>query len=92
MRSRNDKSSDIYKYILKMRSCKNVTDLFNKVDKELEEACEKDSDLKAIVDVLKGTDSDEDTVNEETTEPMKDSETKSSDKKDESKETTKSAS
>lgn len=52
----------------------------------------KDSDLKAIVDVLKGTDSDEDTVNEETTEPMKDSETKSSDKKDESKETTKSAS
>ena len=88
----NDKSSDIYKYILKMRSCKNVTDLFNKVDKELEEACEKDSDLKAIVDVLKGIDSDEDTVNEETTEPMKDSETKSSDKKDESKETTKSAS
>lgn len=88
----NDKSSDIYKYILKMSSCKNVTDLFNKVDKELEEACEKDSDLKAIVDVLKGTDSDEDTVNEETTEPMKDSETKSSDKKDESKETTKSAS
>ena len=75
-----------------MSSCKNVTDLFNKVDKELEEACEKDSDLKAIVDVLKGTDSDEDTVNEETTEPMKDSETKSSDKKDESKETTKSAS
>lgn len=88
----NDKSSDIYKYILKMSSCKNVTDIFNKVDKELEEACEKDSDLKAIVDVLKGTDSDEDTVNEETTEPMKDSETKSSDKKDESKETTKSAS
>ncbi len=98
----NDKTSDIYKYILKMSSCKNVTDLFNKVDKELEEACEKDSDLKAIVDVLKGTDSDEDTVNEETTEPMKDSEskdsknkdseTKSSDKKDESKETTKSAS
>lgn len=92
MRRRNDKSSDIYKYILKMSSCKNVTDLFNKVDKELEEACKKDSDLKAIVDVLKGTDSDEDTVNEETTEPMKDSETKSSDKKDESKETTKSAS
>lgn len=88
----NDKSSDIYKYILKMSSCKNVTDIFNKVDKELEEACEKDSDLKAIVDVLKGTDSDEDTVNEETTEPMKDSETKSSDKKGESKETTKSAS
>lgn len=88
----NDKSSDIYKYILKMSSCKNVTDIFNKVDKELEEACEKDSDLKAIVDVLKGTDSDEDTVNEETTEPMKDSETKSSDKKDEPKETTKSAS
>ena len=88
----NDKSSDIYKYILKMSSCKNVTDIFNKVDKELEEACEKDSDLKAIVDVLKGTDSDEDTVNEETTEPMKDSETKSSDKKDESEETTKSAS
>lgn len=98
----NDKSSDIYKYILKMSSCKNVTDLFDKVDKELEEACEKDSDLKAIVDVLKGTDSDEDTVNEETTEPMKDSEskdsknkdseTKNSDKKDESKETTKSAS
>mgnify|MGYP007039781319 FL=1 len=88
----NDKSGDIYKYILKMSSCKNVTDIFNKVDKELEEACEKDSDLKAIVDVLKGTDSDEDTVNEETTEPMKDSETKSSDKKDESKETTKSAS
>lgn len=88
----NDKSSDIYKYILRMSSCKNVTDIFNKVDKELEEACEKDSDLKAIVDVLKGTDSDEDTVNEETTEPMKDSETKSSDKKDESKETTKSAS
>lgn len=88
----NDKSSDIYKYILKMSSCKNVTDIFNKVDKELEEACEKDSDLKAIVDVLKGTDSEEDTVNEETTEPMKDSETKSSDKKDESKETTKSAS
>lgn len=65
----NDKTSDIYRYILKMSSCKNVTDLFAEVDKELEEACEKDSDLKAIVDVLKGT--EEETVNEETTEPFK---------------------
>lgn len=72
----NDKTSDIYKYILKMSSCKNVTDLFAEVDKELEEACEKDSDLKAIVDVLKGT--EEDTVNEETTEPFKENDKKDS--------------
>lgn len=48
----NNKSSEIYKYIIKMSSCQNVTDLFAQADKELEEACEKDPQLKAIVDAL----------------------------------------
>jgi hypothetical protein len=61
-----------------MSSCENVTDLFAQVDKELEEACEKDSDLKAIVDALENngetfyTDSEQksEDKDEETTSPM----------------------
>lgn len=68
----NDKSSEVYKYILKMSSCKNVTDLFEKVNKELEEACKKDEALKAIVDALEAnSDTDMKDVDEATTEPVK---------------------
>lgn len=72
----NDKSSDVYKYIIKMSSCENVTDLFAQVDKELEEACEKDSDLKAIVDALENNGETFDTDSEEKSED-KDKETTS---------------
>lgn len=74
----NDKSSEVYKYIIKMSSCQNVTELFAKVDKELEEACAKDPQLKAIVDALENNDKSGDnnesggseSSNPETTEPV----------------------
>ena len=62
----NDKTTDIYKYVLKMSSCKNVADLFETVDKELESACAEDEKLKEIVDALENN-SETETVNEETT-------------------------
>lgn len=68
----NDKSTEVYQYIIKMSNCKNVTDLFDKVDKELEEACEKDADLKAIVDALEqngnSSNDNSDTGNSDNTE------------------------
>lgn len=74
----NDRSSEVYKYIIKMSSCQNVTELFAKVDKELEEACAKDPQLKAIVDALQNNDKSGDnnetggseSNNPETTEPV----------------------
>lgn len=83
----NDKSSDVYKYIIKMSNCQNVTDLFSQVDKELEDACAKDADLKAIVDALEQNNDSAD--NSETTESnekntdndRKEDETETEDKK-----------
>ena len=71
----NDKSSDVYKYIIKMKNCDNVTDLFEQVDKELAEACEKDENLKAVVDALGETETTTDNepqtnVDDSTTEPI----------------------
>lgn len=70
----NDKSTDVYKYMAKMRNCSNVTKLFEDVDKELEEACSKDENLRVIVDALKNTEQsstgDSQTVDDSTTTPM----------------------
>lgn len=65
----NDKSTDVYKYVLKMSNCKNVTDLFEKVDEELESACAKDENLSQIVDALENN-GETTTADEETTKPM----------------------
>ena len=70
----NDKSSEVYKYIIKMSSCQNVTDLFDKVDKELEEACAKDPQLKAIVDALEQS-NNSDSINEDSDKQSDDGET-----------------
>ena len=52
-----------------MSNCKNVTDLFKKVDEELESACAKDENLSQIVDALENN-GETTTADEETTKPM----------------------
>ncbi|MDE7430755.1 MAG: hypothetical protein K2N34_02395, partial [Lachnospiraceae bacterium] len=70
----NDKSTDVYKYMAKMRNCSNVTKLFEDVNKELEEACSKDENLRVIVEALKNTEQsstgDSEAVDDSTTVPM----------------------
>lgn len=63
----NDKKSEQYKYIIKMKNCKVVKDLFDKVDKELAQACEKDANLKSIVDALKNNGTTNNTETNQTT-------------------------
>lgn len=67
----NDKTTDVYKHMAKMRNSSNVTKLFEDVDKELEEACSKDENLRAVVEALENTDQG----NEENTQPVDDSTT-----------------
>lgn len=64
----NDDSSDVYKYVIKMSKCSNVTGLFNRVNEELAQACEKDPGLKNIVDVLNGSGDENEIVDKDTTQ------------------------
>lgn len=70
----NDKSTEVYKYMAKMRNCSNVTKLFDDVNKELEEACSKDENLRAVVEALRSTEqSSEENIqaaDDSTTVPM----------------------
>ena len=52
----NNPKTDVYKYVTRMQKADNVVKLFDAVNKELEEACEKDANLKAIVDALQNND------------------------------------
>ena len=52
----NNPETDIYKYVTRMQKADNVVKLFDAVNKELEEACQKDENLKAIVDALQNND------------------------------------
>lgn len=70
----NDKTTDVYKHMVKMRNCSNVTKLFEDVDKELEEACSKDENLRAVVEALENPEQEnkdeEQPVDDSTTAPM----------------------
>lgn len=71
----NDKTTDVYKHMVKMRNCSNVTKLFEDVDKELEEACSKDENLRAVVEALENPEKEnkkdeEQPVDDSTTAPM----------------------
>lgn len=60
-----------YNYMVKMSSYSNVTKLFDKTDDELYEACEKDEDLKKVVEALKsGSNYSEEGTKESETEPL----------------------
>ena len=70
----NDKTTDVYKHMVKMRNCSNVIKLFEDVDKELEEACSKDENLRAVVEALENPEQEntdeEQPVDDSTTAPM----------------------
>lgn len=70
----NDKTTDVYKHMVKMRNCSNVIELFETVDKELEEACSKDENLRAVVEALENPEQEnteeEQPVDDSTTAPM----------------------
>lgn len=53
----NDKDSDIYQYISKMKKDQAVVKLFADTDAELAEACRKDQNLQEIVEALGGSSS-----------------------------------
>ena len=57
-----------------MRNCSNVIKLFEDVDKELEEACSKDENLRAVVEALENPEQEntdeEQPVDDSTTAPM----------------------
>lgn len=71
----NDSSTDVYKYIIKMSKCSNVTELFEAVNAELEAACAKDADLRSVVDAISQTKEEEITDNETTQSESKEKET-----------------
>lgn len=56
-----DYTTEEYRNVMRMSNCKVVTDLFEKTDKELLEACEKDPALKEIVDAINPIENDNDT-------------------------------
>jgi HSP20 family molecular chaperone IbpA len=50
----NNPETKVYKYVSKMKKADNVVEFFDQVNKELEEACNQDAKLKAVVDALLG--------------------------------------
>lgn len=69
-----DTTSEVYRHMAKMSNSSNVKELFSNVDKELKEACEKDANLKAVVDALENPEQagqqETTPIDDSTTSPM----------------------